>query len=191
MSGEKIKNKGYGKGTPKNSIFVGNLSFNTTEEHLRTFFSTAGTVTGVRIVIDKDTQKSKGFAFVEFLDAGTALSAIRNLDGQELNNRKLRVSYSNNGGLKDIAKQIGQVVPENPYNNTHSGHNGHQNQHNQHNQPSIEAVLSTYQLHELYDLLNCMKTMCIEDSNKAKSILQQYPHLITTMQDIQQKLGMH
>lgn len=158
-----------------NDVFVGNLSFNTTEEHLRQLFSTAGTVTGVRIVIDKDTQKSKGFAFVEFLDAGTALSAIRNLDGHELNNRKLRVSYSNNGSLKDIAKQIGQVIPENPYNNA----------------PTIESVIQSYKLHELYDILESIKQLLDEDQGayKVKAIFQQYPYLINALQEIQNRLG--
>ena len=127
--------------TPKtHDIFVGNLSFNTTEDQLRAIFSTAGPVAGVRIVQDKDTQKSKGFAFIEYLDASTALSAIRNIDGQELNNRKIRVSYSNNSSLKELARQIGQVIPDN---NTSSKSSN-----------SIEHVVNNVlKLHECYDLL--------------------------------------
>jgi len=122
-------------------IFVGNLAFNTTEEQLRVIFSTVGPVAGVRIVTDKETNKSKGFAFVEFLDASTALSAIRNIDGEELNNRKIRVSTSNNSSLKEHARQIGQVIPENgPARGGGSGQ-------------SVEHAVQTMKLHECYDAL--------------------------------------
>ncbi len=47
----------------------------------------------VRILADKETGKSKGYAFVEFYDANAALSAIRSLDGAEVNGRKIKVSF--------------------------------------------------------------------------------------------------
>lgn len=68
-----------GGGANKHDVFVGNLTFNTTEDQLKQMFSSVGHVVSVRIVIDRDSQRSKGFAFVEFLDDHTALSAIRNL----------------------------------------------------------------------------------------------------------------
>ena len=65
-----------------------------------------GPVKKVRILIDQDTGRPKGFAFVEYHDANTALAAIRHLDGHELNSRRLRVSYSNNSNLKEVAQTI-------------------------------------------------------------------------------------
>lgn len=76
--------------TEKHDVFVGNLSYNTTAEHLQEIFSTVGTVASIRVVTDKDTGRPRGFAFVEYDDAATALSAIRNLDGYDINGRKVR-----------------------------------------------------------------------------------------------------
>ena len=56
-----------------NDVFVGNLAYNTTEDDLREIFSTVGHIEGVRIVTDRDTGRPRGFAFVEFSDAATAL----------------------------------------------------------------------------------------------------------------------
>ena len=95
-----------------NQVFVGNLIFNTTEEQLREIFQFAGPMKNIRILTDKETGKPKGFAFVEYYDSNTALSAIRRLDQTELNARKLKVGFPALGNLKDVARQIGQVVPE-------------------------------------------------------------------------------
>lgn len=74
---------------PKHDVFVGNLSYNTTAESLQEIFCKVGTVANVRIVTDRDTGRPRGFAFIEYDDAATALSAIRNLDGYDLNGRKV------------------------------------------------------------------------------------------------------
>ena len=95
---------------PKHDCFVGNLSYNTTEESLKEVFQRVGEVVNIRICTDKETGRPKGYAFIEYADAATALSAIRNLDGADFNGRKLRVSYSNNSSLKDVARELGQVV---------------------------------------------------------------------------------
>lgn len=63
--------------------------------------------------MDQDTGRPKGFAFVEFHDASSALAAIRHLDGHEVNSRRLRVSYSNNSNLKEVAQTIGpDAIPD-------------------------------------------------------------------------------
>jgi cleavage stimulation factor subunit 2 len=56
-------------------------------------FFVVGPVKNIRILTDKDTGKPKGFAFVEYFDTNTALSAIRHLDQSELNSRKIKVGY--------------------------------------------------------------------------------------------------
>lgn len=77
-------------GVPIYDVFVGNVTSSTNEEQLRSIFEWIGPVKNVRIQIDRDTGRTKGFAFVEFGDANSALAAIRHMDGHELQGRKLR-----------------------------------------------------------------------------------------------------
>ena len=72
-------------------IYVGNLSFQTTEDDLSNFFKTVGAVDSVSIITDRDTGRSKGFGFVEMNDED-ADKAIAELNGQELNGRALTVN---------------------------------------------------------------------------------------------------
>jgi RNA recognition motif-containing protein len=73
-------------------VFVGNLSFRTTEQQLSDVLSAAGQVTHVHIGTDRETGRSRGFAFVEFSNEAEATEAIRRFDGQEIDGRKLRVN---------------------------------------------------------------------------------------------------
>ncbi|HEY6343425.1 MAG TPA: RNA-binding protein [Bryobacteraceae bacterium] len=74
------------------NIFVGNLSFQTTQEDLLTTFSQFGNVERVNIVTDRDTGQPRGFAFVEMTNAQDAQTAIAQLNGAELNGRALNVN---------------------------------------------------------------------------------------------------
>ena len=74
-------------------IYVGNLSFSTTEQSLRDLFAGDGRqVKGVSLVTDRGTGQPRGFAFVEMSTPGDAEAAIKNLDGHELDGRSLKVS---------------------------------------------------------------------------------------------------
>lgn len=75
-----------------NKIYVGNLSFNTAEENLREVFAGYGNVTSCKLITDRDTGRSKGFAFVEMQTAQEAQDAISNLDGRDFDGRSLRVN---------------------------------------------------------------------------------------------------
>src|SRR5215208_6241248 len=72
-------------------IYVGNLSFQTTENDLTGLFEQTGAVESVSIITDRDTGRSKGFAFVE-MDAESAEKAIAQFNGTELNGRSLTVN---------------------------------------------------------------------------------------------------
>ncbi len=74
------------------NIFVGNLSYNTTEAELEAAFAAFGAVERVNIVRDRDTGQPRGFAFVEMTDAGQASNAIQGLNGTELGGRALNVN---------------------------------------------------------------------------------------------------
>jgi RNA recognition motif-containing protein len=74
-------------------LYVGNLNYNTTEDLLRQAFSANGReVTSVSIVMDRETGRSRGFAFVEFSTSEAAQQALQELDGQELDGRMLRIN---------------------------------------------------------------------------------------------------
>ena len=74
------------------NIYVGNLSFKTTEEGLRAAFEAFGAVSAVRVVTDKFTGKSKGFGFVEMPNDEEAGKAIAGMDQKDLDGRPLRVN---------------------------------------------------------------------------------------------------
>ena len=74
------------------NIFVGNLSFNASENAVRSLFEEYGTVDRVRIVTDRETGQQKGFAFVEMGVDAEGVRAIESLSGLELNGRVLTVN---------------------------------------------------------------------------------------------------
>lgn len=74
------------------NIFVGNLDFGATESSLRSLFEPYGTVDRVNVVTDRDTGRSRGFAFVEMSDSAQADQAIAALNGTELEGRALNVN---------------------------------------------------------------------------------------------------
>ena len=74
------------------NIYVGNLSYQLTEDDLRSAFEGFGQVTSAKIITDRDTGQSKGFGFVEMPVAAEAKTAIEKLDGTDLKGRKLRVN---------------------------------------------------------------------------------------------------
>src|SRR5262245_22065321 len=73
-------------------LYVGNLSFRTTETDLSNMFAEIGEVESVRIITDRDTGRSKGFAFVEMVDDTAAEKAIAQLNGKEVGGRNLTIN---------------------------------------------------------------------------------------------------
>src|SRR3954464_14261462 len=74
-------------------LYVGNLNYNTTENSLREAFGANGReVTSVSIIMDRETGRSRGFAFVEMATPEGAQAALQELDGQELDGRMLRIN---------------------------------------------------------------------------------------------------
>lgn len=73
-------------------LYVGNLSWDTTDETLNQAFSQAGTVTSASIITDRDTGRARGFGFVEMSSEDEAQAAISTIDGMELDGRNIRVS---------------------------------------------------------------------------------------------------
>jgi len=115
-----------------NDVFVGNLSAVTTEEQLREVFSVVGSIRNIRILVDKETGRLKGYAFVEYTNADSVNAAIRLLNLTELNDRTIKVSHASGSGGGTSAK------------------------------PGAEGVVDQLPLHEVWDILDAMKTMVEE-----------------------------
>lgn len=79
-------------------IFVGNLSFETTEERLRLQFVEHGRVNSCSILVDHDTGRSRGFGFVEMATQDEATRAIQALNGTRLDGRPIRVQVATGNG---------------------------------------------------------------------------------------------
>jgi cold-inducible RNA-binding protein len=86
------KDKSNQKGQSMTNIFVGNLSYQTTQDDLNAAFAAYGAVERVTIVTDRDTGQPRGFAFVEMTEKRDAETAISQLNGAELNGRALNVN---------------------------------------------------------------------------------------------------
>ena len=75
-------------------LYVGNMSYSTTEDELRDLFMQAGTVTSVAVIMDRETQRPKGFAFVEMSSQAEAQKAIEMFNGRSLGGRDLWVNIA-------------------------------------------------------------------------------------------------
>lgn len=75
-----------------NKLFVGGVSWNTTDESLREAFEKFGEVTDAVIITDRETGRSRGFGFVTFQNNDDAESAVKAMDGTELDGRTIRVN---------------------------------------------------------------------------------------------------
>ena len=75
-------------------LYVGNLSFDTSENELRTLFNEAGTVTSINLITDQYSGRSRGFAFVEMSTQSEAEEAIKKFNGYSFANRELKVNIA-------------------------------------------------------------------------------------------------
>ena len=73
-------------------LFVGSLAYTATDDDLQAFFAPVGTVVSAKVIVDRDTNRSKGFGFVEMSTEEEAKAAIEQLNGKELSGREVAVS---------------------------------------------------------------------------------------------------
>ncbi|KAH9619066.1 hypothetical protein KSS87_005615 [Heliosperma pusillum] len=76
-------------------LFVGGLSYGTDDNSLREAFTQFGDVDDAKVIMDRDTGRSRGFGFVNFTETDAANSAVEKMDGQDLHGRTIRVSIAN------------------------------------------------------------------------------------------------
>ncbi|MFZ4576892.1 MAG: RNA recognition motif domain-containing protein [Myxococcota bacterium] len=75
-----------------NKLFVGGLSWGTTDESLRSAFAECGDVTDAKVITDRETGRSRGFGFVTMADDASAREAVSRMDGQAIDGRTVKVS---------------------------------------------------------------------------------------------------
>ena len=85
-------------------IYVGNLSFQTTEDSLSELFGRHGSVNSVAIITDRITGRSRGFGFVEMSDAGEGQAAMEAINGQEVDGRTLKVNEARERSERSAAR---------------------------------------------------------------------------------------
>jgi len=90
------------------NIYVSNISFHTSEDDLKNLFSKFGAVTSAKIIMDRETNESRGFGFVEMQSAEEGNKAIEGLNGKEIEGRALSVSVArereNRGGRNSFSR---------------------------------------------------------------------------------------
>jgi RNA recognition motif-containing protein len=105
-------------------LYVGNLNYNTTEEALREAFSANGReVASVSIIMDRETGRSRGFAFVEMATAEGAQQALQELDGADLEGRTLRINEAREREARG-ARPFGAPRPDGPSGPPGGGYQG-------------------------------------------------------------------
>ena len=82
-------------------IYVGNMSYSTTEDQLEGWFAEYGTVLSATIIVDRYTDRSKGFGFVEMEEEDAAMAAISALNGTEKDGRQIKVNEAHDRPRRD------------------------------------------------------------------------------------------
>ncbi|XP_031549422.1 cleavage stimulation factor subunit 2-like [Actinia tenebrosa] len=152
------------------SVFVGNIPYEASEEQLKEIFSEVGPVVSFRLVFDRETGKPKGYGFCEYKDQETALSAMRNLNGYELNGRALRVDSAASEKNKEEMKGMEAVArPEaNPHGPPVAPAEAPE---------AITQAVASLPPEQMFELMKQMK-ICIQNNpEEARQMLLQNPQL--------------
>ena len=161
-------------------IFIGNIPFGSTEEQLRDVFEEVGKVKHLRLVFDRVTGKPKGFGFCEYFDVETAASAVRNLNGVEVGDRRLRVKIAD----EDIGddNQIGDMGGGGGGGGGNSGRRNYgQDSSSVSATDQITNTLASYSTPELLNVLKDMKAFIVRNPEESKSYLTSNPQVTYTI----------
>lgn len=148
------------------SVFVGNIPFDATEQHVEALCSEVGKVVSFRLVFDRETGRSKGYGFCRYEDEQTLQSAIRNLNGRRLNGRPLRVDFAT------------QRRRERPRDHRHRAETN-----------EINEALDALSTNELHQLVSQMKAYVQQNTPRAREILTANPQLAWALLQAQVILG--
>ncbi len=161
-------------------VFVGNISYDITEQQLIDIFSAVGPVHSFRLVFDKDTGRPKGYGFCEYHDEEAAASAVRNLNNHVINNRNLRVDFTHeSAGQQNTQSNVQQMQPaQMAQASTLPGLPPGQLP--PPNLPVTDAIgktLSTIPPAALMDILSQLKGVVMTAPDQAEMLLKQSPQL--------------
>lgn len=164
-------------GAPSRVIFIGNIPFDITEEQVIDIFKEVGPVQSFRLMFDRETGRSRGFAFCAYGDYETAASAIRNLNGYEINGRVLKVDRADNDMLPSHFGSGPSPSPASPQIKSVQ------------NLPGIPATASASAIHavlsappfndpqNLFEVLSSLKATIQSNPNQARQMLDSNPAL--------------
>ncbi|XP_048577455.1 cleavage stimulation factor subunit 2 tau variant [Nematostella vectensis] len=152
------------------SVFVGNIPYEASEEQLKEIFSEVGPVISFRLVFDRETGKPKGYGFCEYKDQETALSAMRNLNGYELNGRALRVDSAASEKNKEEIKSMEMTArPEvSPYGQPVPPEEAPE---------AITQAVASLPPEQMFELMKQMKVCIQSNPEEARQMLLQNPQL--------------
>tara|TARA_A100001015_G_scaffold303757_1_gene393945 strand:+ start:862 stop:1941 length:1080 start_codon:yes stop_codon:yes gene_type:complete len=186
--------------TRERSVFVGNITYDTTEQQVIEILAEVGPVVSFKLIKDAETGKHKGYGFCQYTDIATAQSAIRNLTGRKLNGREIRV----NGAASD-----GTDRSRNNNNNKNNNNNNNNNMMmgvgNSNNTPlgqprqsgmgpshalAVKNALDQLSIHEIYEVVKSMKMLVDQRPEEAKKVLLENPSLALALLQAQFRLGM-
>jgi len=153
-------------GNRHKTVFIGNLPFEGTEDELRGLFGQLGVVTTLRVVVDRDSGKRKGFAFLEYSDPDTAQRAVAQLDGLDFYGRTLRVSIAEQDtkhagdGPTHAKKRRGAGAPGND---------------------RVAAVIGGSTSMQLFEVLQQAKGLAAHQPHDLLAMLHHQPHLLRAL----------
>ena len=167
------------------------MAFATTEEQLHTIFSEVGKLVKIRMVTDTETGKPRGFAFVEYEDPQAALSAIRNLNGYELNGRQIRVNFSNSSHLESLAGKLGMDMQSASSHKTNTSNQQPQQSFiDDGGAQAVADALKSLTKSEMYDVISQLKAVADKDPDEARRLLCAHPQLPEAVLHLMSKLDM-
>ncbi|KAJ8102156.1 hypothetical protein POJ06DRAFT_248935 [Lipomyces tetrasporus] len=156
-------------------VFVGNIPYDQSEEQIMDVFQSVGPVANFRFVFDKETGRPKGYGFVEYHDAETAASAVRNLNNYELSNRALRVDFSHESSIgpnvltSNKPRAQDATLPPLPIGTVPAP--------NLATPDAISNTLSSFTAPQMLSILQELKTVVATNPAKARELLKVSPQL--------------
>lgn len=165
------------------NVYIGSIPFDQTEEQVMEIAKSIGPVVDMKLLFDPMTGKSRGYAFVKYIDHETAASAVRNLNNLPIGNRNLKCSYATENsmelelGVAGAAQGLGAGAGSGSSSSLPILPPGMSLFPNQTAPQAVSAVLSTLDQSQFLQLLIEAKKMCQTNPQLAQSLFEQSPQL--------------